>query len=107
MRLRGPGSVPPRPGRCGCGTGPLCAAAAFAAVRTPPAALAANRSRREIGFMDRLLFKDTLDGVGEVCHATKMPGRRGELRTRPQGRIESLPHPNGPGTLSANIAGFQ
>jgi hypothetical protein len=28
-RLRGPGSAPPRPGRCGCGTGPLCAAAAF------------------------------------------------------------------------------
>ena len=46
-RLRGPGSVPPCPGRCGCGTGsPVCAPAAVAAVNNPPTAAAANNVRR-------------------------------------------------------------
>jgi hypothetical protein len=50
--LRGPGSVPPCPGRCGCGTGSLdCARAIVAAVRKLPAAAAVRALRREIGFI--------------------------------------------------------
>jgi len=45
--LRGPGSVPPCPGRRGCGTGsPVCAPAAVAAANNPPPAVAVNNVRR-------------------------------------------------------------
>jgi hypothetical protein len=46
--VRGPGSAPPCPGRCGCGIGSaLYAPAALAMPKTLPAAVAANRLRRE------------------------------------------------------------
>src|SRR6266542_4133223 len=45
-RLRGPGSVPPRPGRWGCGA-PFCAEAVVAAAAIP-AAVAVIIFRREI-----------------------------------------------------------
>jgi hypothetical protein len=48
--------VPPRPGRCGCGTGLLVSApAALAAVKMPPAAVAANNVRRATSSMASVL----------------------------------------------------
>ena len=47
----GPGLLPPRPGRRGSVMGsPVCAWASVVAVSRPPAAVAANMFRREIGF---------------------------------------------------------
>jgi hypothetical protein len=50
MRLRGPGSVPPWPGRIGCGR-EVASCAADAVDARPATADAANRLRREIGSM--------------------------------------------------------
>ena len=53
----GPGLVPPRPGRVGCGmAGAVCACATVAAESAPPAAATANMSRREMEFEIELIF---------------------------------------------------
>ena len=49
VTLRGPGSVPPEPGRFGCGAGSADWAIAGVDIKMPPAVVAASMSRRVMG----------------------------------------------------------
>src|SRR5260221_279072 len=81
--LRGPGSVPPAPGRLGIGmVCPVCAWAAVAAIARPPAAVAANTLRREMFVMSSLAS----DSSGlRACRRMKRRSRYGAIKPSRRG----------------------
>src|SRR6266851_3305014 len=91
--LRGPGSVPPAPGRLGIGmVCPVCAWAAVAAIARPPAAVAANTLRREMFVMSSLAS----DSSGlPACRRMKRRSRCSAIRAsrRGAGRLGADLHP--------------
>src|SRR5258706_7504145 len=99
MTLRGPGSVPPWPGRCGIGGGlPVCALARLAAVKRPPAAVAESMVRREMGSMIESPW--LLGNVGSIAGFARLALRqpaglaRGPWRSLLRATACDVPWPN-------------